>query len=313
MDTSFRLFPQQASAGGQRVDAIYLALVTMAALMTVLICVLVVTFAIRYRRTSAARRGPAVTSHLPLEVVWTGLPLLASLGFFFWGARVYFDNAWPPTDALDVYVVAKQWMWKAQHPMGNREINELHVPRGYPIKLTMISQDVIHSFFVPAFRIKQDVLPGRYITMWFQPTRVGTYHWFCAEYCGTNHSRMIGSVVVMEPADFQRWLSGGSPSMRSQGEELFGRLGCINCHRTDARARAPILQGAFGRPVLLSDGRTVLFDADYARESILNPRAKVVAGYEPIMPSFAGQVTEEELTQVIEYIKSLGSAPSASP
>ncbi|HEY1603108.1 MAG TPA: cytochrome c oxidase subunit II [Pirellulales bacterium] len=307
MDRSFRLFPEQAAEAARRVDHVYFALVAMALVLSILIFSLVIFFAVKYRRTSSAYRGPAVTSNLPLELLWTGAPFLVSLGLFAWGAQIYIDEMRPPTEALDIYVVGKQWMWKMQHPMGNREINELHVPRGTPVKLTMISQDVIHSFYVPAFRIKRDVLPGRYVTIWFEANKTGEYHLFCAEYCGTSHARMGGRVVVMEPADYQRWLAGGSTSLRSQGEELFGRLGCANCHRADSSARAPLLAGAFGRPVALSNGSTVLFDANYTRESILNPRTKIVAGYEPIMPSFTGQVSEEELVQLVEYIKTLGA------
>jgi cytochrome c oxidase subunit 2 len=208
-------------------------------------------------------------------------------------------------------VVGKQWMWKLQHQEGQREINELHVPLGRPVRLTMTSEDVIHSFYIPAFRVKSDVLPGRYTSLWFEPTVPGKYHLFCAEYCGTKHSTMIGSIHVLEPQAYQAWLSGGAPegSMASSGEKLFQDLACTNCHHLEGRGRCPNLQGLFGNPVLLSNGQTIKVDEAYIRESILNPTAKVVAGYEPIMPTFQGLVTEEGILQLIEYIKSLGVQP----
>jgi len=214
---------------------------------------------------------------------------------------------------MEIYVVAKQWMWKLQHVDGQREINELHVPVDRDVKLIMTSQDVIHSFFVPAFRLKQDVLPGRYTTLWFHAIRPGTYHLFCAEYCGTQHSGMIGSIVVMNPVDYEAWLSGGGGegSLASTGQKLFQQLGCGSCHRSDTQGRGPNLVGVFGKPVLLEDGRTVTADENYVRESILNPGAKIAAGFKNIMPSFQGVVNEEQLLSLVAYIKSLqGSQPS---
>jgi cytochrome c oxidase subunit 2 len=233
---------------------------------------------------------------------------------FGWGAFIYFQERTPPQGAATVYVVAKQWMWKLQHEEGHSEINELHVPVGRDVKMVMTSQDVIHSFFVPAFRIKQDVLPGRYTTAWFRATKPGTYHLFCAEYCGTQHSGMIGQVVVMEPADYQSWLAGGraSGSMASAGQDIFQQLGCSTCHRSDIQGRGPNLVGAFGRPVQLEDGRTVVVDENYVRESILDPSAKVVSGFKPIMPVFQGLVTEEQLNALVAYVKSLNPAPAGT-
>ena len=231
---------------------------------------------------------------------------------FVWGASLYLDMARPPDDAIDVYVVARQWMWKFQHQDGQEEINELHVPVGYPVRLTMTSQDVIHSFFVPVFRTKADVLPGRYTTTWFQATKPGQYHLFCAEYCGTDHSRMTGWVYVMDPADYANWLTTGATlSPASRGLGLFQQLACNACHRDDSLRRAPVLEGLFGQPVELQSGETVIADESYIRESILNPSAKVVAGYQPIMPSFAGRVNDEQLLQLIAYIRSLGPQPGA--
>ena len=230
---------------------------------------------------------------------------------FAWGARLFFKEYQPPGDALDIAVVGKQWMWHLQHPEGRSEINELHIPMGRPIKLTLISHDVIHSFYVPAFRVKQDVLPGRYTTMWFEPSKVGRYHLFCAEYCGTNHSTMRGSVTVMEPADFQSWLSlgGVGPSMAEEGERLFVQHHCAGCHRGSQTVHAPKLEGVFGRPVPIQEGREARFvtaDAAYIRDSILLPKAQVVAGYEPVMPSYKDLISEQDLLKIIAYIKSIG-------
>jgi len=228
-----------------------------------------------------------------------------------WGAAVYFRSRTPPRDSTEVYVVAKQWMWKLEHAEGQREINELHVPVGRDVKLIMTSQDVIHSFFVPAFRMKQDVLPGRYTMAWFHATKPGTYHLFCAEYCGTQHSGMIGSIVVLEPAQYEAWMSGGSPGpLSATGEKIFAELGCATCHRSDSQGRGPNLQGVFGRPVALADGRTVTADENYLRECILDPGAKRVKGFQPIMPTFQGLVSEEQVNALVAYVKSL-SQPGA--
>jgi cytochrome c oxidase subunit 2 len=231
---------------------------------------------------------------------------------FTWGASIFFEMSRPPDDAMNIYVVGKQWMWKTQHLEGQREINELHVPLGRPVRLTMTSEDVIHSFYMPAFRVKFDVLPGKYTTAWFNPTKPGKYHLFCAEYCGTLHSGMIGWINVMEPAEYERWLAGGTggESLASSGQKLFEYLACANCHRTDKQGRCPNLTGVFGSKVQLTTGETVTADEAYVRESILNPGAKIVAGYQNIMPTFQGQVTEEDLLQLIEYIKSLAKQPT---
>jgi cytochrome c oxidase subunit 2 len=217
----------------------------------------------------------------------------------------------PPSETTDIYVVGKQWMWKFQHLDGQREINELHVPVGRAIRLIMTSEDVIHDVFVPAFRVKADVIPGRYTNIWFQPTKPGRYHLFCAEYCGTKHSGMIGEVVVMDATEYQAWLSGGGPegSLAEGGAKLFASLACNTCHRPDAQGRGPVLEGLFGRTVTLQSGETATVDEAYVRESILNPSAKVAAGFQPIMPTFQGLVTEEQLLELIEYVKSLQTMP----
>jgi cytochrome c oxidase subunit II len=231
--------------------------------------------------------------------------------FFIWGAVIFFKERTPPTNSTEVYVVAKQWMWKIEHMEGQREINELHVPVGQNVKMILTSQDVIHSFFIPAFRLKQDVIPGRYTTLWFNATTPGVYHLFCAEYCGTSHSGMIGNVVVMEPQDYAQWMAGGpSVPLPEAGKQLFASLGCATCHRFDVQGRGPNLQGAFGKPVLLEDGRTVVMDDNYVRESILSPTAKIVAGFKPVMPTFQGLVTDEQLNALVAYVKSLAQQPA---
>jgi cytochrome c oxidase subunit 2 len=303
----FPLFPDQASTVAPSVDHLLYFLLAVSIFFVVLIFASIFYFAIRYRRRSDTELPPEIHGSTGLEIFWSAIPLGLTMIMFVWGARVYFEMSRPPDDALEIYVVAKQWMWKLQHKEGQREINELHIPLGRAVKLTMTSQDVIHSFYVPAFRTKQDVLPGRYTTTWFKPTQVGRYHLFCAEYCGTKHSGMIGWVDVMEPQDYQDWLSGGaaSASLADNGMQLFQQLACVNCHHMDGRGRCPSLQGVFGSRVQLTNGETVVADESYIRESILQPNAKIVAGYQPVMPTFQGLVTEDGILQLIEYIKSL--------
>jgi cytochrome c oxidase subunit 2 len=233
---------------------------------------------------------------------------------FAWGAVVYFKERTPPADATEVYVVAKQWMWKLEHAEGQREINELHIPVGRDVRLIMTSQDVIHSFYVPAFRLKQDVLPGRYTVEWFRATKPGVYHLFCAEYCGTQHSGMVGSIVVLEPAQYEAWMNGGSTGpLSATGEKIFAELGCSTCHRSDAQGRGPNLQGVFGKPVQLEDGRTVTADENYLRECILDPGARRVKGFQPLMPTFQGLVSEEQVNALVAYIKSISQAQPGEP
>ncbi|MCL5742510.1 MAG: cytochrome c oxidase subunit II [Acidobacteria bacterium] len=305
--SSLPLFPEQASTIGAGVDHLYFFLLSLSAFFATLIFVLVFFFAIKYRRRPGHMKAEQIASSLPLEVLWTFIPLVLMLVVFFWGAGLYFFHARPPANASVVYVVGKQWMWKLQHPEGRREINELHVPVGRPIKLVMTTEDVIHSFYVPAFRIKQDVVPGRYTSEWFEATKPGRYHLFCAQYCGTNHAQMAGWVYVMEPADYENWLSGGaSPeSMPAAGERLFQQFGCATCHNPRGTGRGPMLEGVFDTKVHLQGGATVTADEAYLRESILNPGAKIVAGYTNIMPTFQGQIGEEGLLQIISYLKTL--------
>jgi len=307
-----RLFPVQASTFAPDVDHLLYFLLAVAVFFSLTIFCAIFYFAIRYRRRSENELPRAIHGGMALEILWSVIPLGLTMVMFTWGASIYFNESRPPDNALDIYVVAKQWMWKLEHLGGQREINELHIPVGRAVRLTMTSEDAIHSFFVPAFRTKQDAVPGRYTTTWFTPTKAGKYHLFCAEYCGTNHSRMGGWVYVMAPRDYEAWLSGGTSggSLAENGQKLFDELACGNCHKPDNSGRCPSLTGLFGKTVQLAGGATVLADEGYIRESILQPQAKIVAGYGPIMPTFQGLVTEEGVTQLIEYIKSLGPPPA---
>jgi cytochrome c oxidase subunit 2 len=307
MWSGFPLFPESASSIAGRVDALYFFLLTIAAFFSLLIAGLIVFYAVKYHRRSPGAVGRTVHGGMILELTWTIVPLIITMVIFVWGASVFFAMTHPPDDALNIYVVGKQWMWKFQHLDGQREINELHVPVERNIRLIATSEDVIHDVFVPAFRLKVDVIPGRYVTLWFRATKPGRYHLFCAEYCGTKHSGMTGEVIVMAPADYQAWLSGGTPggSLADAGQKLFADLACNTCHRPDAQGRGPVLDGLLGKTVSLQSGGTIVADEAYLRESILNPSAKVTAGYQPIMPTFQGLVSEDQLLQLIEYIKSL--------
>jgi cytochrome c oxidase subunit 2 len=320
------LFPEQASNFASRVDALYFFLVGVSAFFGGLIFFLAIFYAVKYRRRSPEDPPPPqMRSDMRLEVAWTVIPLILTMIMFVWGASLFFSMSRPPADALEIFVVGRQWMWKFQHPDGQREINQLHVPRGRPVKLTLASEDVIHSFFVPAFRVKQDAVPGRYTTMWFEPTKTGRFHLFCAEYCGTQHSGMIGRVIVLEPQQYEEWLSGGlgvSPSAGAAGtvltppegspadigQKLFQNLGCAACHRLDRQDIGPVLSNLFGSQVRLQSGQTATADENYLRESILMPQAKIVAGFTTLMPSYQGRLNEEQLIQLIAYIKSLSKA-----
>jgi cytochrome c oxidase subunit II len=304
------LFPVGASTMASRVDALYFFVLSVSAFFSLLIAGLIVFYAVKYRRRTPNSVGTATHGGMLLEVGWIVIPSLIAMVIFVWGASVFFAMSRPPDETLNIYVVGKQWMWKFQHLDGQREIDELHVPVGRPVKLIMTSEDVIHDVFVPAFRVKADVLPGRYTYLWFQATSAGHYRLFCAEYCGTRHSGMTGEVIVMEPAEYETWLSGGPAegSLASAGSKLFTDLACNTCHRPDAQGRGPVLQGLFGKAVTTQNGETVTVDEAYIRESILHPTAKVAAGYQPIMPTFQGVVSEDQLLELIEYVKSLGAA-----
>lgn len=329
-------FPERASTQAGQIDSIYYAVTGLALLFAVPIAFLLIFFAIRYRRSALVDRFDAVgegrdIGHtFALETTWIVVPLFLALGVFTWGARLYVAMNETPANAMEIYVVAKQWMWKYQHPTGQTEIDELHVPVGYPVRLTMVSEDVIHSFYVPAFRVKQDVLPAVYTTIWFEATKVGEYRIFCTEYCGTGHSDMIGRIIVMEPRQYQEWISSrglgggtgvipedqtagqaagesGAATMADAGAQLFSNLGCAACHLPDGNGAGPSLVGLWGEEVRLADGQTVVADISYIRSSILDPQAQIVEGYAPIMPTYAGQIDEEELLTLIEYIRVQGN------
>ena len=319
------LLPESASDFAQKMDPLFWFLTAVTVFFTLLIAGLVLWFAYRYRKGSNASRAGSKDTDLRLELAWSSIPLIVGLITFVWAAKLYAQVYGPPPEnALEIFVIGKQWMWHMQHPNGIRENNTLHLPAGRPVKLTMISQDVIHSFFVPAFRIKRDVIPGRYNVVWFTPTKPGKYHLFCAEYCGTQHSLMIGTVYVLEPAEYEKWLASGgemrvgqtasstgttagvaTASLVEAGEKLYTQLRCNACHGVKDGTRGPSHYGLYGKKVKMKDGTTVVADEDYIRESILRPLAKVVDGYEPIMPSYEGLLNEERVLQLVAYIKSL--------
>lgn len=309
MWSNLPLFPPQASTFAAQVDGLYAFLVAVSVVFGGLIVCLLVYFAVKYRRRTELEQPVLIHGDVRLELLWTLIPLALTMTMFAWGASLYVTMSSPPEAALQIHVVGKQWMWKFQHPEGPREINELHVPAGQPVQLVMTSEDVIHSVYVPAFRIKMDAVPGRYTTTWFEATKTGAFHLFCAEYCGTSHAGMIGRVVVMSPAEYAQWLSGGATEETpvQMGERLFQQLGCHTCHRAEAGGQGPTLVGVFGQPVRLQSGEETVVDDVYLRESILRPNAKIVAGYPPIMPTFQGQISEEGILHILAYIRSLGT------
>ena len=308
MFSNLPFFPQQASEQAATMDALYFFLVAVSAFFALLIAITIAVFAAKFHRKHDHEVGEVIHGSLALELLWTFIPLGITMVMFLWGAQVFFHMTRAPKGAMEIYVVGKQWMWKVQHMDGAREINELHVPVGRPVKLVMGSEDVIHSFFIPDFRVKADVIPGRYNTLWFTASVPGRYHIFCTQYCGTKHSNMIGWVTAMDPSEYQAWLSGDASggSMSETGAKLFQDLACSSCHLENGQGRGPALTGMFGHDVKLSTGRSVLADDVYVRESIINPQAKIVAGFQPLMPTYKGLVTEEQVLQLIAYIKSLG-------
>ncbi len=311
---NFHLFPEQASTVARESDWMFWALTAASLFICLLVFLPLAWFAIKYRRGRKVNRQLADVATWKIEVTWTLIPLVLVMALFAWSADAFFRMESAPVGALEVNVVGKQWMWKLQHAEGPREINELHIPLGRPVKLTMTSQDVIHDFFVPAFRMKQDVVPGRYTTEWFTPTRVGRYHIFCAQYCGTTHSAMVGWVHVMEPQDYTRWLAQGSPEpMAAQGQALFHSLGCSGCHGVSSKIHAPPLEGLYGHLIPLETKEFVMADDKYIRDSILLPASQIAAGYQNLMPSFKGHISEEEIMELIAYIKSIANqAPEGS-
>jgi cytochrome c oxidase subunit II len=317
------LFPEQASTFAQNVDALYLFIAVISAFFALAVTVAAVVFGVVFRRRHAGEIGARIEGNLPLELMWSIIPTMISMVMFGWGAQAFFEMRTPPAETMNIYAVGKQWMWKFQHVEGQREINELHVPVGRAVKVTITSEDVIHSLYFPSFRTKMDAVPGRYSQLWFEATKVGTYHIFCTEYCGTNHSGMIGNVVVMEPSAYQAWLSGGTTegTLSQRGERLFSELACNTCHLDTGKGRGPSLSNIVGKPVELADGSTVTVDEGYLRESIINSQAKIVKGFQPLMPAFQGLVSEDNLVALVEYVKSLSptattpaaTTPSAAP
>lgn len=305
----------QASTIAPKFDVLFWFLVAISLFITLGVAFFIVLFGVRYRRRSPDEIPPEIEGSNRLEIAWTVIPTVMALGVFVWAALLFIDMKSPPRNSMVINVIGRQWMWKAQQPTGQWENNELHVPVGVPVKLVLTSQDVIHSFFVPQFRVKQDAVPGIYSEMWFQATKPGVYDIFCAEYCGTQHSGMVGKVYALEPAQYEAWLSGeggtagapGAQSPANQGAKLFQDLGCSSCHK--AQGPGPLLNGVYGTQVQLEGGQTATVDDAYIRESILNPQAKVVKGFQPIMPTFKGQVSEAQILNLIAYIKSLSTSP----
>jgi len=306
---------RSASAVGRSVDHLFWGLTLTTGAVAGLVMLALLVFCLRYRRGSRASRAPLRISTNAVEITWTLIPIFIFLGFFAWAAELYYQMAAPPMDAEEIHVLGKQWMWKTQHLNGRSEIDELHVEVGRPVALLMISQDVIHSFYIPAFRLKQDVVPGNYTREWFTATRTGTFPIFCSEYCGTNHSAMTGFVHVLSPANYTKWLNeGGAPTaLATAGQQLFMARGCAGCHSEHGTVHAPLLNGIYGQSVALANQRTVIADERYLRDSILLPNKDVVAGYQPVMPSFQGQLSEEQVLQLIAYLKTLGPSPSPAP
>ncbi|HVN10011.1 MAG TPA: cytochrome c oxidase subunit II [Patescibacteria group bacterium] len=302
------IFPPRGSTIAQGVDELYYFLTAITLFFSFVIFTIIFYFMVRYRRRSPDDQPPATVTSMPLELTWTIVPTLICAVVFVWSSSLYFRNSRPPNAAMEIFVVGKQWMWHIQHPEGVREINELHVPVGVPVKITLTSQDVIHDFFIPAFRVKRDAMPGRYNSLWFQATKTGTFHFFCAQYCGQGHAAMIGWVQVMTPEDYAAWLAGGTrgETMTQAGERLFHQYGCITCHLADGTGRGPSLVGKFGKTQKLRDGRTVVVDQGFLRQAITQPNSMPVPDYPPVMPSFQGQLNEEQILQLIAYVKSLG-------
>jgi cytochrome c oxidase subunit II len=301
--------PPAASSIANSVDQLYFLLSAITAFFTVLIFSIIFYFMVKYRRKSPNESGIETHTPMALELTWTIIPSLICVVLFVWSSALYVRNSRPPEASTEIFVIGKQWMWHLQHPEGPREINELHVPVGVPVKLTMISQDVIHDFYIPSFRVKKDVLPGRYTQLWFDPTDIGTYHLYCAQYCGTNHALMIGWVYVMSPNDYATWLAGGekTQSMAAQGEQLFSQFGCGSCHGPDSGGRGPSLAGVYGKPQKTDSGQTVVVDEAVIRQAIVNPNSVRVPGFQAIMPTYQGQISDEQILDLVAYVKSLGA------
>jgi len=309
------LRPPAASSIAENVDRLHYTLTAITLFFTAVIFGCIFFFMLKYRRRSEDECPQQITGNVPLEILWTGIPTVICVVIFIWASALYVRNSRPPAASTEIFVIGKQWMWHIQHPEGPREIDELHVPVNVPVKVTMTSQDVIHDFYIPAFRVKKDVLPGRYTSLWFQATKVGTYHLFCGQYCGAEHSEMIGWVYVMEPSDYAAWLTGQAKteSMAQAGERLFSDingpngLACVSCHAAEGGGQGPSLVGIYGKPQRLRDGSTRIVDEAFIRQAIIDPNSLQLPNYSPIMPTYKGQIDEEQVLQLIAYIKSLGA------
>jgi cytochrome c oxidase subunit 2 len=301
------LWTPAASTIATKVDWLLVFLMTVCGSMGLFIAFLLFYFGIRYRRRPGETRNPPATRQFaPLEWFWTITPFFIFCVMYVWGGALYYETYTAPDNPVVIYGIGKQWMWKFQQTTGQREINTLHVPVGRPVKMMLISEDVIHSFYVPSFRIHMDVIPQRYTSVWFEATRPGVQHLFCSEYCGTNHSGMIGQVIAMEPAKYQEWLTyQADGSLANRGRQIFLKYRCVSCHSADENARAPVLENLYGATVPLMKQPPVIADESYLRESILKPSAKIVAGFSDIMPPFAGVIAEEEITELVAFIRSL--------
>ena len=314
------IFPDQASTFAKDVDALYFFIFAVSAFFALAVAAAVIYFGIRYHKTHDGEIGARIEGNLPLELLWSVIPTIIAMVMFGWGATVFYHLRRPPDEAMHIYAVGKQWMWKFQHLEGQREINELHIPAGRPIKVTVSSEDVLHSLYFPSFRTKIDAIPGRYTELWFEANTPGTYHIFCTEYCGTSHAGMIGSVTVLEPAAYQAWLQGGGEggTLAQRGARLFESLACNSCHLESGQGRGPSLKNIVGTTVDLQNGSSAVVDDAYLRESILTSQAKIVRGFQPLMPTFQGLISEENLVALIEHVKSMSpksttAAPAASP
>lgn len=312
---NFPFMPPAASNFAGEHDALFMTILALSVFFFAVTFFFVIYFALKYKKGSKADRSSPMYENLRMEALWIFIPTVLGLFIFAWGAKVYGDMRTPPKDAKEIFVIGKQWMWHIQHPNGVRENNTLHVPVDTDIKLTMIAQDVIHAFYIPAFRVQYMVVPGRYTNMWFRPTKVGKYHLFCNMYCGTQHSEMGGTVVVMGKREYADWLANNGqnrPNLTPEqaGEKLFNKIGCANCHgEKDLVPRAPTLAGIFNTTRTMNDGRRFVADETYIRESILRPAEKVTQNYGLTMPAYEKQITEEDVMNLLAYIRA-GARPS---
>jgi cytochrome c oxidase subunit 2 len=316
--TNFPISPPQASNWAVPHDAIFYALTALTVFFTLLVCGLVLFFAIKYRAGNKVDRSRPMYENLKLELTWTFIPMILGLVMFWFGAKLFVDMRTPPADAQEVFVIGKQWMWHIQHANGVRENNTLHVPLGKPIKVTMISQDVLHAFYIPAFRVQMHVVPGRYTQLWFIPTQIGEYHLFCGMYCGTQHSEMGGKVVVMDPKDWAEWAANGGEtrapmSMEQAGAKIFAKVGCANCHGANDTPRAPTLAGLYGKHRTMADGEALVADDEYIRQEILDPHKRLTAGYDQTMPIYKGQLGEMDVLDLMAFVKRGGGVLTDSP